>query len=168
MNASVLASDRGNVGRRLFDLFNPQPHPRPTIFAQSESLGTRKGAAAAASTKAPRSNTQLSSRPENQQQQQKAPIYPPVPTTSHRRRERGSPDAPEEDPTVEEEQATTGRITKVQLVEQESLQITEQLTRQAAMIEQLSKQVNQGAHIRCAILTSPSASQERHDLESDS
>lgn len=76
----------------------------------------------------------------------------PVPPASNvRRRERG-PSAAFGESSPFEEQVATERVTKVQLVEKESLQVTEQLARQAAAIEQLKQQVSGGAATLCVVL----------------
>lgn len=78
-------------------------------------------------------------------------MQPPLPTPNPRRREREPSAAPVESTSLEG-QVTAERVTKVQLIEQESLQVTEQLEQQAAAIEQLKQQVSSEAVTLCAIL----------------
>lgn len=83
-------------------------------------------------------------------------MQPPLSTPNPRRREREQSAAPVES-TFFPGQVTAERVTKVQLIEQESLQVTEKLVQQAAAIEQLKQQVSSEAAAHCAILMMPLA-----------
>lgn len=126
---------RMNVAKQVFNYFNQAPRPVPATMPQGRFPH----------------NLENRSLPRSLSHVEQVPMPPVLPTPNVRRREREPPAASSEN-TPFEGQVTAERVTKVQLVEQESLQVTEQLTRQAAAIERLTQQVSWGTAILCVVL----------------
>lgn len=169
MNVNVLTMDsssvqdppRMNVARHLFNFFNQQPRPVPTTMpqggvAQNGISGAQQNTAASSNTYRPylpRATTQLNRHLENQSLPRRAVTgVESVPPASNVRRREREPSAASGESTPFEGQTAAERVTKVQLVEQESLQVTEQLAQQAAAIEYLKQQVSWGTGILCVVL----------------
>lgn len=162
---SAQGPHRMNVARHLFNFFNQPPRPVPATMpqgdpAQNESSGAQQSTAASNTYRPyfPRATTQPNRHLESQSLPRRAisrvepaSMQPVPPASNVRRREREPSAASRESPPLEE-QVVTERVTKVQLVEKESLQVTEQLARQAAAIEQLKQQVSRGAATLCVKL----------------
>lgn len=127
---------RMNVAKQVFNYFNQAPRPVPATMPQGRSSHNPE-------------NRSLPRRSLSHVEQ--VPMPPVLPTPNVRRREREPPAASSES-TPFEGQVTGERVTKVQLVEQESLQVTEQLAKQAAAIERLTQQVSWGTAILRVVL----------------